>query len=263
MAVIDLHCHLLPGVDDGPATLDGSIALARAASDAGTRTVVATPHLDHHWGVAPERITPAVDAVRQALAEEGIPLEIRAGAEVALPRFTELSPEEVGMVRLGDGPYLLIESPHTPAAGDFHTFVTLIASRGQPVLLAHPERCPTLLRRPDRVAAMVSEGVLCSLTASSLSGAFGEPVRELSLQLLREGLVHNVASDSHDAERRGPTLLEGLAAAEDGLPGVMDQADWLTREVPEAILAGEEIPPRPRLRRRRRGLPFGAATRRR
>ena len=260
--MIDLHCHLLPDVDDGPATLEESLALARAACEAGTRTMVATPHLDHYWRVEPEAIAPAVQAVQGALAAEGIPLEVRAGAEVALPRFTELSPGQVEMARLGDGPYLLIESPHTPAAGDFHTFVALIASRGQPVVLAHPERSPSLLRRPDRVAGMVAEGVLCSITASSLTGAFGERARELSLRLLREGLVHNVASDAHNAGRRGPSLLDGLAAAEDELPGVMDQADWLTSEVPQAVLAGEELPPRPRLPRRRRGL-LGLGARRR
>lgn len=259
--MIDLHCHLLPGVDDGPPDLQGSLALARAAAEAGTRQIVATPHLDHHWGVDPEAIAPQVEDLRAAIADAGIEVKVHSGAEVALPRYTELSPEEVRMVSLAAGPYVLIESPHTPAAGDFHAFVGLLARRGQRVVLAHPERCPTLLRRPDRVAGMVAEGVLCSITAASLTGAFGGPARDLALHLLREGLVHNVASDSHDADHRGPALLDGLAAAEEEVPGVLEQADWLTREAPAAVLAGEELPPRPALPRRRRFL--GALGRRR
>ncbi len=249
--MIDLHCHLLPGIDDGPATLDESLALARAAQEAGTTTIVATPHIDHTWGVAPEEIASGVERIRVALAQEGIDLKVLAGAEVALPRFTELDEEELRIVRLGDGPYVLLESPHTPAAGDFHAFVQALRRRGQRILLAHPERSPSLQRRPDRVAAMVADGVLCSITASSLSGAFGDVVRALSLDLLRRGLVHNVASDSHDARRRGPELLDGLHAAEADLRGVVDQADWLTRAVPEAILSGADLPPRPGRARRR------------
>ena len=252
--MIDLHCHLLPGIDDGPATLDESLALARALAEAGSMTVVATPHVDHRWEVDPREIVPAVGRMAKHVAREGIGLEVRAGAEVALPRFADLTPEELAMVRVGDGPYLLLESPHTAAAGDFHTFVATLARRGQRIVLGHPERCPSLQRRPDGVAKMVAEGVLCSITAASLTGAFGEPVRSFALDLLRNGLVHNVASDAHDAERRGPSLLDGLRAADRELPGVMAQADWLTRGVPEAILSGTSLPPRPPLPARRRRL---------
>lgn len=257
--MIDLHCHLLPGVDDGPATLDESLALARAAYDAGTRTVVATPHLDHHWGVEPESIAPAVDEVAGAISAAGIDLDIRVGAEVALSRFVELSPAQAESVRLGGGPYLLIESPHTPAAGAFHQSVAALRRRGQRVLLAHPERSPALVGRTDRVRWLVEEGVLCSVTAGALEGRFGKVVRDFSFDLLRHGLVHNIASDSHDASVRGPEMLPGLRAAERSIPGVLEQAEWLTGEAPRAILAGKPLPERPPLpkRRRLRGLLAG------
>ena len=252
--MIDLHCHLIPGVDDGPETLEDSVALARASVEAGIRTAVATPHLDHRWEVPPEEIEPGVARVRGALADAGIELEVLCGAEIALPRFGELSPAQLDMVRLGGGPYLLIESPHTPAAGDFHTFLRVLRKRGHAVLLAHPERCPTLQRRPDRVAELVAAGVLCSVTSGALGGRFGGPVREFALELLERGLVHNVASDSHSAGLRGPDLLDGLAAADAELPGILDQADWFTRAVPEAILAGRDLPPQPVPPQRRGGL---------
>jgi protein-tyrosine phosphatase len=252
--VIDLHCHLIPGVDDGPATIEDSLALARAASAAGTTTIVATPHIDHRWNVAPESIAPGVAEVQTAITDAGIDIDVLPGGEVALSRFADLSPQQMGMVRLGGGPYLLMESPHTPAAGDFHTFLAVLCRRGESILLAHPERCPSFQRRPERLTNLVAHGVLCSITASSLAGAFGEPVRAFALKLLEAGLVHNVASDSHDAAQRGPDLMEGLEAADTRVDGVLDQADWLTRAVPEAVVSGLDVPASPRPLRRRGGL---------
>src|SRR3989440_2629904 len=218
--------------------MEETLALARAAVAAGTRTIVARPHIDHRWGVDPAQIEPGVVEVRSALAEAGIELEVLPGAEVALARFVELSQEERDGLRLGDGPYLLLESPHTEAAGNFDSYVRQLLDRDEDVLLAHPERCPTFLRRPERLERLVNAGVLCSITAASVSGRFGSAVRALALDLLRRGLVHNVASDSHDAEKRAPGLREGIESAERELPGIGAHTGWLTEEIPAAILAG-------------------------
>ena len=252
--MIDLHCHLIPGVDDGPPTLEDSLRMARAAVAAGIRQAIATPHVDHRWGVEPQAVAPAVARLRADLASNGIPLDVLTGAELALSRFPELDEPELDAIRLGGGPYLLIESPHTAAAGDFHRFIATLVRQGEPIVLAHPERCPTFLRRPERLRFLVDEGVLCSVTGPALEGRFGEEVRRFAVELLADGLVHNVASDSHDAEGRPPELLAGLRAAETYLPGILDHADWLTREVPEAILRGSPLPERPPLPRRRRRL---------
>jgi protein-tyrosine phosphatase len=252
--VIDLHCHLLPGIDDGPRTLDGSLALARAAAAAGTRAMVATPHIDDRWGVVPAEVPVAVEQLRASLAEAQIELDVLPGGEIELSRLSELSPEELDAVRIGGGPWLLLEAPLGAAAGDFHLFVDRLRRSGQRIMLAHPERCPLFQRRPDRLAELVAEGVLCSLTSSALLGRFGRTVRSFALTLLADGLIHNVASDSHDAVRRGPELLAGLQAAERELPGLLEQADWLTRAVPEAVIAGAPLPERPEAPRRRRGL---------
>lgn len=259
--MIDLHCHLLPGLDDGPATMEDALALARAAHDAGTRTIVATPHVDHRWRVAPEAIADAVTELRAALAAADIAVEVLGGAEIAIPRLIELDEAALACVTIGDGPYLLVESPHIVAAGDFHAFVISLRRKGRPIVLAHPERCPTLMRNPGRVAEMVKAGVLCSITSSALEGAFGQPVRHFALDLLAAGMVHNLASDSHDATRRAPPLLGGLASAERELPGIGEHAEWLTRTVPEAVLAGEEPPPSPPLPARRRSRLGGLLTR--
>jgi protein-tyrosine phosphatase len=252
--VIDLHCHLLPGVDDGPPDLDAALALARAAAAAGTRTIVATPHIDHRWGVDPHGVPAAVDRMRAALHEHHIELDVRPGGEVDLTRMTDLSPAALDAVRLGGGDYVLLESPHRDSRGaGFHTAVAQLRHRGERILLAHPERSPGFQKRPDTLRHLVDLGVLCSITSSALLGRFGSTVRSFALTLLRDGLVHNVASDAHETRRRGPELLAGLHAAERELPGVLGQADWLTRAVPEAILDGGRLPERPPLPVRRRG----------
>ena len=248
--MIDLHCHLIPAIDDGPQTMEGALALARAASHAGTQTIVATPHIDHRWNVAPSDVTAGVSTVRAALEEAGIGLRVVAGGEIALPRLLDLTDAEREPLRLGGGPYLLLESPHTSAAGSFDSFLLDLRRRGEEIVLAHPERSPPFQRRPERLVSLVEAGILCSITAASVTGGFGRVVRSFALELLREGLVHNVASDSHDAARRGPDLRMPLAGLERDLPGVANQLDWLTVEAPAAILAGGPLPPRPSLRRR-------------
>src|SRR5207245_2913959 len=104
--VIDLHVHVLPGIDDGPPTVADSLALARAASEGGTRTLVATPHLDHYWMVEPEQIPVAVAALTAELERAGVAIELRAGAEIAFSRLGDLDGEQLRTVRLGGGPYL-------------------------------------------------------------------------------------------------------------------------------------------------------------
>jgi protein-tyrosine phosphatase len=252
--VIDLHCHLLPGIDDGPPDLQSALALARAAAAAGTQTIVATPHIDQRWGVDPVAVPAAVVHMRAALTEAHIELEVLPGGEVDLTRLADMDRGEVDAVRLGGGPYMLLECPLRDSRGvGFPTAVAQLHRQGERILLAHPERCPGFHRRPEQLAELVQSGVLTSITSSALLGRFGGTVRAFALRLLREGLVHNVASDAHEPRRRGPELLAGLHAAERELPGILDQADWFTRAVPAAVLAGEAPPPRPPLPPAQRG----------
>jgi protein-tyrosine phosphatase len=245
--VIDLHCHVLPGLDDGPVNMPEALAMARAAVAAGTTTLVATPHIDHNWRVRPESIAQRAAALREALQHEGLELQLQTGAEIALSRLADLSAAQLAELRLGEGPYLLLECPLTQSAGDFDELLLRIHIREPAILLAHPERSPLLQQEPERLARLVGEGLLCSLTAGSITGAFGASVRRFSLELLHEGLVHDVSSDAHDHLRRPPGIGHALAAAEAELPGVGDQARWLTELAPAAILAGEPLPERPPL----------------
>jgi protein-tyrosine phosphatase len=159
-----------------------------------------------------------------------------------------------------------VEPPMTPMAIGLEGMVAALQSQGHRVLLAHPERSASFHRDPQMLAALVRAGALTSITAGSLVGEFGGPVRRFSQDLLRAGLVHNVVSDAHDHVGRPPGMTAALEQAH-----LMGLADWLTRAVPSAILAGEEIPPRPglegsaaaraRLRWRRRRNALGQASR--
>lgn len=245
--MIDLHTHVLPGLDDGPETIEGSLDLARAAFAAGTRTLVATPHVNRAYDLDPPRILEVADRLRDRLAQEGIELELLTGGEISTGRLPRLSEQELDALRLGDGPYLLIEAPLTSGAWQLTEIVERLRGDGYGVLLAHPERCRGFHRDPALLRGLVARGALCSITAGALTGQFGRTVNRFALELLREGLVHDVASDTHDVHRRPPDVRTPLAAAAAQLPGLDGQARWLTEGVPAAILAGEPLPERPAL----------------
>jgi protein-tyrosine phosphatase len=253
--VIDLHTHVLPGIDDGPADLAGSLELARAAVAAGTEVMAATPHIDHVHGVVPEEVGERAARLQAELDERSIPLRIVAGGEVAATRVFDLDEPELADVAIGDGPWVLLECPLAPGS-ILEPAVERVRGLGFEVLLAHPERSPEILAEPEQLERLVELGCLASITDASLRGRFGGPPREAALLFLERGLVHDVASDAHSAFSRAPGLREGLEAAGRELPGVGELAGWLTGDVPAAIVAGTAIPEAPavELRRRRRGM---------
>jgi protein-tyrosine phosphatase len=239
--LIDLHCHAVPGIDDGPETEGEAVALLRAAAADGTRTVVATPHVSAHYPNDPETIAAGVVTMRAALAAAGVELELLAGAEVAMEPALALPDETLRRLTLGDSSCLLLESPLAPVVGPtFERCVASLQERGYRVLLAHPERAPAFLDRPQRLRALVEGGALCSITAASLEGGFGDAARWFGLELLRDGLVHSVDSDAHHATARPPGLSLGIAAAAAVLPAL--EAGRLTTDVPAALLADAPLP---------------------
>lgn len=238
--MIDLHSHVLPGIDDGPPSIEGSVDLARTVAHSGTRTLLATPHVSWRYPNDSATIARLADEVNARLAAEEIPLEVLPGAEIAMTRAAELDPAELSRLTLGGGEWLLIECPFTPVATGMDALVLDLQRRGHRVVLAHPERCPAFHRDHRPLEMLVHGGVLTSITAGSLVGRFSGEVQRFAMQLVREGLVHNVASDTHDLERRPPGMRAELEQAGLGAIG-----DWLTSDVPQAILDGSPIPPRP------------------
>jgi protein-tyrosine phosphatase len=239
--VIDLHCHILPGIDDGPPTLDDALALARAQVDAGVRTVIATPHVT--WDLPRNdaaTIRAAVDELSAQLRAAEIDLDVRAGAELAITRAAELDDDELRALAIGGGPWLLVESPLTTGATGFDAILSHLQMRGHRLVLAHPERCPAFQRDPELLSRLVHGGMLTSLTAGAFVGRFGETVRRFALGLVREGLVHTVASDAHDVTRRPPGIAGELDEA-----GLGEWHAWWTQAMPHAVLTGSALPAPP------------------
>jgi protein-tyrosine phosphatase len=248
--MVDLHCHVLPGVDDGPSTTEVSLELCRAARAAGTTTIVATPHVNWDYPqVGAALVHSAVVALNVALGVEQIEVQIRPGAEVALARAGELPDHELDALRLGSGPFLLVEGPSS-AVGFGHA-LSLLASRGYGIVLAHPERSRVLRRRPELLERLLGAGMLCCVTAASLNGHNGRDARTFAWDLLAQGRTHVIASDAHHPVARPPDLAGELERA--GLTA--DEIDHFARLMPQAIVDGSALPA-VRAVRRRRKLPL-------
>ena len=257
--MIDLHCHVLPGIDDGPDTMDESIELARAAAAQGISVLVATPHVTYdHLHNTSDRILSAVEEVNRALRRRRIDVMVLPGAEVSLERAGELDDEELEALRLGGGPWLLVECPMFAGGMGVDGQLHALAGRGHRIVLAHPERCPVFQTDLARLERLVEAGMLGQVTASALTGQFGRTVERIAKDMVDRDLIHIAASDAHNAGRRPPVIRDHLEDA--GLDGLVE---WLGKEVPEAVLAGTAVPYRPPVERapQRRGL-FGRLGRR-
>jgi protein-tyrosine phosphatase len=216
MDLVDLHFHLLHGVDDGPADLEESLDLARAAVHAGTGTVVATPHVRPDLGTTDAReILERVREVRSALAAAGIPLTVECGGELGHEMAFDLKPDELDL--LAQGPpgarWLLVETPFHGIGEDFHAATAELRARGFGVLVAHPERSADAAIGDERgLRSELAAGSQAQLNALSLTGGHGEDARRAAWELLHEGLIDVVASDAH-----GPTRPPALRMARETL----------------------------------------------
>jgi protein-tyrosine phosphatase len=246
--VIDLHCHILPGLDDGPPDLEASVVLARLAAADGTRTIVATPHVREDYPFAIERIAALTAEVNERLAADNVGVTVKAGAEVAISRLSQLDDDTLKQLCLGDDTNaMLVESPYQQATDTLEDTLFNLQVRGFKPVLAHPERSPSFMSSPERLETLVERGVLCSVTAASMAGRFGRTVQRATRTLFERRLVHDVASDAHDVMRRAPGLTAGFRLLDKDVPGVLAQIEYFTEKAPAAILAGEAVPSAPTL----------------
>ncbi|TYO98335.1 protein-tyrosine phosphatase [Geothermobacter ehrlichii] len=229
--MIDLHCHILPGVDDGPADLEGALAMARRAAADGIRVLAATPHVPL-CGLGMEEIAARVAELQAVFDREGIGLRLIAGADVA----TSLGVGGLCAYRLGPGPALLVEFPHTHLPAEAPELIFELSRRGRIPVVTHPERNPGVARDPERIVPLIEAGGLVQVTAESLTGGFGPVARSCARHLLRRGWVHLLASDGHSADWRPPCLSVGLKAAVK-LVG-RDEARKLVVDHPQKVLDG-------------------------
>jgi protein-tyrosine phosphatase len=245
--VVDLHSHVLPGLDDGARSLEESLSLLRAAVAEGVTAIAATPHVRADYPTTADEVEAGVARVRAAAGEAGVAASIATGAELDAEHLAHLPDGEV--VRLsycGAGRYALLEFP----AGHWPRLLEPALERLRALaivpVLAHPERNPSIQARPESLRALVEDGALVQVTAASLLGHVGRSSQAAARAILKARLAHLLASDAH-----GPgTRPYALAAAADELrnPAL---ARHLLEDVPGAVLAGAAVPRAPRVRRLR------------
>jgi protein-tyrosine phosphatase len=233
--VIDIHCHILPAMDDGPERLETSLAMAAIAAEDGIRTVIATPHADG-IRVTPDKVRERVYTLNSALHQHGVTLNILPGYEIPFHLISELAPTHT----LAQSNYVLIEFPHMYVPGDALVTVVQLITLGFIPIIAHPERNREVLHNPDLMDSLVEAGAHLQLTASSITGDLGPDVQSSAHYLLRKNLVHFIATDSHSPSFRAPVLQKAHSTAVRLLG--RSKADLLTTGNPQKILAARNRP---------------------
>jgi len=233
--MIDLHCHILPGLDDGAVDLSVSTEMAKAFVADGVLVVACTPHilpgLYHNSG---PQIRRATIELQEHLEREGIPLRLVTGAD------NHITPNFVADVRRGhllalaDTRYVLVEPPHHVAPPRLEDLFFALLVAGYVPILTHPERLTWINTHYQAIQRLVRAGVWMQVTAGSLTGGFGRNARYWSERMLDEGCVHILATDAHDVNRRPPNLSQGRALAAKRVGETAAQQLVMTR--PEGIL---------------------------
>jgi len=236
--LIDLHCHILPGIDDGPATMDEAIEMCRIAYADGIRTIVATPHFrPGRYDLSEAAVSSALEGLRSEVARRGIDITILAGADVTVtPELQMHLSERRGLTINNGGRYFLAELPNGAVPARWDQYLLSLIAGGFSPILTHPERNGWFLSHRDALYPFVHGGGLVQITAMSLTGEVGEAVRSYSCYLLKQGLAHIIASDAHAAGQRKPLLSAAVAAAV-SIIGV-DAALKMVTDTPRAIIEG-------------------------
>lgn len=212
--MIDLHCHLLPGIDDGSQSLQMSVDMARMATADGTNVLACTPHiLPTVYDNDGPTIKAAVAILRKALELAQIPLRLVTGADVHLAPDLVTGLKNGRVLTLNDSRYLLLEPPHHVIPPRLAEYIFGLHTAGYVPILTHPERLSWIDGHYSLIEQLAHNGTLMQLTAGSLTGRFGRRPRYWAERMLDEGLCHLLASDGHNVDGRPPCLAEGRDAA--------------------------------------------------
>jgi len=239
--MVDLHHHLLPGIDDGSPDLDTSIAMARMAAEEGITHVVATPHASHRYAFDPSVIAERLARLRDALADHRIPLTLATGCDFHMnvdnihdainhPRKYTLNATE----------YLLVELPDLAISPHLGETLYELRLAGMAPILTHPERNPTLQHDSRRMNDWLRHGLLVQVTAGSVLGQMGKAAERMAHTLLANRWVHFLATDAHDLRFRPPQMREAHALVAERYGA--EYADLLCTANPLAVFEGRELP---------------------
>lgn len=249
--MIDIHTHILPGLDDGAANFDDTLDMARAACSEGITALIATPH--HANGVymnGASDVRSLTETVNSRLQEESIPLTIAAGQEIRVHDDLLDAWQRGELLPLAGSDYVLLEMPSSRIPSSMEAVVHELSVMGLTPVIAHPERNAEVVQHPDRLAELIAMGACAQVTSHSLLGAFGKRIEQAAWTLLRQGSIHIVSSDAHHVTRRGFRLGEAYSFIERTM-GEQWSA-WL-KDNAGRVLANEPFGERPELVAARKG----------
>ncbi len=235
--MIDLHCHILPGLDDGASDLEDSVGMAGQALGDGIGTVCATPHIRHDHAVEIASLPMRVAALEAELARRGVAVRVVGGGEVAQTEVDGLGDDELHAVSLGGaGGWILLEPAPGPLDARLELSVERLKARGLRAVIAHPERHADA-DLELRLRTLCAQGCLIQWTAAFVADA---ALREPVARWAGMGLVHLLASDAHSSRFGRPVALSaGFARLRETLPAAT--VAWMARDAPAAILRGEPV----------------------
>jgi protein-tyrosine phosphatase len=239
--MIDIHAHVLPGLDDGPANMGEALALVRAAVDNGIDTIIATPHmLDGIYNATRDGIFAALAELNDVIDEHGLVVTILAGGDV------HAETEVPDLLRRGDlvtvadrGKHLMLELPPDVVPRELDQLLFSMQLQGVRPIISHPERNRVIQEDPNQLLSLVQAGGLTQITAASVVGDFGRRVQTCAETLLDRRMAHFVATDMHDLRGRKPKLAEAAARMTE-LVGE-DETNEILRERPEALIHGKYV----------------------
>ncbi len=245
--MLDIHCHILPGVDDGPKELSESLELARLLLLEGISYCVATPHFQvGMYEIGKQRVQELVIWLNKKLAENKIDLKVYPGMEISFsPEILSLLDREE-ICGINDSRYLLIESPQVTTPENINQLIFRLRLQGYVPVIAHPERSPLLQDNPDLTLQLINKGCLFQLNASSLVSENKPRETECAQRLIHSKAAHILASDAHSCDNRPPKLLHAFERA-CFLTGSREDAYNMVSRIPEYIISDQIYhPPEPR-----------------
>ena len=239
--MIDLHAHILPGIDDGPGDMDKAVAMCRAAAADGITKIVASPHmLDDLYDATCDEILAGVSALQECLDKEGVELALEPGADVHITTDLCGLLSEGRVMTVGNrGKYVMIELSQDVLPHGLVEFLFSIHLAGFIPIISHPERNLEIQDTPEILADIVKAGTLTQLTATCVTGQFGVRAEKCAHELLVKRLAHVVASDAHSLRRRPPGLSQARAVVAELLSP--QEAEEMFVHRPAKILAGDEL----------------------
>jgi protein-tyrosine phosphatase len=237
--LIDLHCHILPGVDDGALDMRDSVGMARQAVNDGIEAICATPHIRHDHDVRIHELAARVAELNKSLEAEGIPVAVLRGGVVAETIVEDLSDEELALVALGRGNWVLLEPSPGPLDDVLLERIGKLRGRGYRALVAHPERHLSADVH-ERIAGLIAAGAMVQATADFF---LREEMADGMKGLAEAGLVHVLSSDAHSSHGGRPVHMSEAFECLDSVEPVASHIEWMREEAPRAIIEGDEPDP--------------------